>query len=319
MLENYDKAVSLFLANMRGNSLAENSVESYSRTFQMFRRTLVEHGFTCPCVPAVIAFKEDKADVALTSLALYLGHLRQLSDFGVETKCFDEGFVTDNCMPPRRKVAAERKKEYDHILTEAQVEALITAQAPTKGRKPHTWLREKAETVLLLQSGLRNSELRALTPNDLDWENVAIHARETKGDKPRYVPFNETAQEAVRAYLNSGLRPAWVGDDEALFGCVSRDSGKWKPMDRRKLSERILYYTKSILGEEAACRTHALRHGYASVLLEHDVPMQLISESLGHANPATTAIYAKRLTKEAPAQTIGGILDAALKKKQNTA
>lgn len=311
MLEKYDKATAQFLKNMESNGLSKNSIESYARTFRMFREFMVQSEICEPTPSAVLDFKRFKSEGAgLTTIALYITHLRLLSNFCVENKIFDKEFITNGAMPPRKKVAAERCKEYSHTLTEEQIAKLISAEKPEYGRRSPSWLREKAETVLFLQSGLRNSELRSLTPFDLDWENNLIYARVTKGNKPRYVSFPRTAQNAVREYLNSGFRPCYVGEHAPLFGYINRSTGQWMPMDRKKLSERIFYYTKSVLGEEAACRTHALRHGYASCLLEHDMPMQYISESLGHSSVATTTIYAKRLTKNTPAKEIGNLLNS---------
>lgn len=317
MFENYDKAVDLYLSNMRSNDLSSDTISSYSRTFRMFRDSMEEYGYTQPCVSAVVDFKSSKGEaVSLTTLSLYCTHLRLLCDFGVTLGLFEENFIPDNLLPPKKKVAAERKKEYNHVLSEEDVQKLINADKPLHGRKPQTWLREKAIVTLLLQSGLRNSELRALTPDDLDWASSAIYARVTKGDKPRPVPFPQTAQEAVKSFLTSGLRPAYVSSSEPLFGNLSRKSGKWVPMERSKLSERIHYYTKSVLGEASACRSHALRHGYASLLIEKDVPIQYISETLGHSSVSTTTIYAKRLTKAAPAQAIGAVLDSVISAKK---
>ena len=309
MFENYDKCVSLYLSNMKRNCLSADSIDSYARTFRMFRESMETEGYTEACPAAVVAFKLSKTDLALTSLALYFTHLRLLAEFGVELGIFAENFVPDAIMPPKKKVAAERNKEYDHVLSEDQIIQLLTADKPNFGRKSCTWLREKAEVALLLQSGLRNSELRSLTLEDLDFEHGIIHARITKGDKPRCVSFPRTAQNAVREYLSSPLHPTWVKPSEPVFGLVDPKSGEWEGMGRVQLSARINYFTKAVLGEEYACRTHALRHGYSSVLLEHGVDIQQISESLGHSSVQTTTIYAKRLTAETPAQNIDSVFD----------
>ena len=186
--------------------------------------------------------------------------------------------------------------------------ALITAERPVYGCLPSTWLREQAEVALMVQSGLRNTELRTLRPCDLDWENGVIVPNQTKGDKTRSVAFPAAAQRAVKKYVESPLRPDWVGDDEPLFGVVTR-SGAWRGMERSELSDRVYNYTKSILGEEKACRTHAARHCYASVLLEHGVDMQYISETMGHSSVATTKIYAARFSVNAPAMAVARVFN----------
>ncbi|MBQ2641328.1 MAG: tyrosine-type recombinase/integrase [Lachnospiraceae bacterium] len=308
MFKNYDLLVKNYLANMESNELSPRTIESYALTFRLFRESMERNGFEEATPAALSAFKNEPGR-GITTKALYLTHLRLLSDYGVSHGYIEAPFYLDSDKIPSKKVTVARQKPYEHVLTEADMVALITAERPVYGRKPATWLREKAEVTLMVQSGLRNLELRTLRPCDLDWENGVIYPAETKGDKARAVAFPAAARNAVREYLESGLRPVWVPEDAPLFGNVGSD-GTWKSMERHQLSARVLYYTNSILGEEKACRTHAARHCYASVLLEHGVDMQYISESLGHASTATTKIYAARFNVSAPAVSIASVLDA---------
>ena len=311
MFKAYDKAVALFEASMRRDEWSSASMESYGGTYRRFRESMERNGFEDICPQAVVAFA-DENNWSMTTLNLYMTHLRELSEYAVALHIFAENAVPDEIMPSKRKLAAAKKKEYSHILTEEQIEKLLNAEAPVYTRRPATWLREKAEVVLLFQSGLRNSELRALTPADLFWEKKALYARVTKGDKPRVVPFPAASQFAVKAYLASGIRPATAGDNEPLFGCVDRFTGAWKELGRQQLSALIKNHTASVLGEEASCRTHAMRHASASFLLEKGASIESISEVLGHAQPSTTRIYAQRLTKTAVAESIGDILDTPI-------
>lgn len=305
-MKKYDALVKNYIANMETNGLSKSSIDSYGRTFRLFRESMEKNGFDEPTPAAVLAFKQEPGRSA-TTLSLYLTHLRLLSAF-----CASMGgspFYSDVLNVPKKLVARERRKPYEHVLTERDMIALVTAKRPTQGRKSPNWLREKAEVTLMVQSGLRNLEIRTLRPCDLDWENGVIVPSQTKGDKIRAVAFPAAAQSAVREYLGSGLRPEWVGDDEPLFGSVT-ESGQWRPMDRSELSHRVYYYTKSILGEEKACMTHAARHCYASVLLEHGVDMQYISETMGHSSVATTKIYAARFSVNAPAASVASVFDS---------
>lgn len=306
-MKRYDAAVSAYIENMKNNELSPATVESYSRTFRYFRESMLRHGFEDVQPAAVMSFKSD-LQVSIVSLNLYMSHLRQLSQFAARYG-FSDPFIFDDAMPPKGKVAKAKKKPYNHVLSVEQIQALITAEHPNYGHKPHTWLREQAEVTLMLLSGARNSELRSLCIEDLDWENQVMHLRVTKGDKPRMVPFTAAAQKAVRAYLSSGLRPDAPG---VLFGCVSRKTGQWKPLTRTQLSELVYNYTGSILGEDFACRTHAQRHGFASAALELGVAVDDISSVLGHANTAVTAIYAQRLNPAKHAAGIGAVLDSAI-------
>lgn len=307
MFEKYDRAVEAYVTTMKRNELSADSIKSYTKTFQLLRESMERNGYADVCMDAVWKFA-DGAGVKATSLALYLTHIRALSNRAVSREIVAAPFFDEDMMPSKKKLNTERSKPYEHVLTDEDAEALINCEKPTHGRKSPTWLREKAEVTMLLQSGLRNSEIRSLRPCDLDWENGVAFPQDTKGDKPRAVVFSQAAQNAVRAYLESGLRPARLGDEDWLFGSVDK-RGNWNQMTRVELSERIKYYTKAVLGEEKSCRSHAMRHCYASVLLENNVPMELISETMGHASVATTKIYAARFSVNAPAMAVANVFN----------
>ena len=307
MFEKYDAAVDAYVTTMKRNELSPDSIRSYTKTYRLLRESMEKNGYTDICADAVWKFA-DNAGVKATSLALYLTHIRALSNRAVSRDIVDKPFFDEDMMPSKKKLNTERAKPYEHVLTDKDAEELISCERPKYARRSPMWLREKAEVTLLLQSGLRNSEIRSLRPCDLDWENGVAYPQDTKGDKPRAVVFSEAAQNAVQAYLESGLRPSTVGEDEWLFGSVDK-AGNWNQMSRTELSERIKYYTKAVLGEEKSCRSHAMRHCYASVLLENNVPMELISETMGHASVATTKIYAARFSVNAPAMAVANVFN----------
>lgn len=307
MFERYDRAVDAYVTTMKRNELSDDSIVSYSKTFRLLRESMERNGYTDVCMDAVWKFA-DTAGVKATSLALYLTHIRCLSERAVSRGIVDKPFFDVDMMPSKKRLNTEKNKPYEHVLTDKDAELLISCVSPMYGRKSPTWLREKAEVTMLLQSGLRNSEIRSLRPCDLDWENGVAYPQDTKGDKPRAVVFSEAAQKAVREYMDSDLRPDYVGDTDFLFGTVGKD-GTWRQMDRDKMSDRIKYYTKAVLGEEKSCRSHAMRHCYASVLLENDVPMELISETMGHSSVATTKIYAARFSVNAPALAVANVFN----------
>ena len=307
MFEKYDRAVDAYVATMKRNELSEDSIRSYTKTFRLLRESMERNGYDEVCADAVWKFA-DNAGVKATSLALYLTHIRALSGRAVSRGIVDKPFFDTDMMPSKKKLNTERNKPYEHVLTDKDAEELINCAKPTHGRKSPTWLREKAEVTMLLQSGLRNSEIRSLRPCDLDWENGVAYPQDTKGDKPRAVVFSQAARDAVAAYLDSGLRPNDLSDEDWLFGSVHFD-GTWHQMSRTELSERIKYYTKAVLGEEKSCRSHAMRHCYASVLLENNVPMELIADTMGHSSVATTKIYAARFSVNAPAMAVANVFN----------
>lgn len=299
MFEKYDLVVSMFTENAEANELSAETIGSYARSFKYYREFLEANGFEEACIAGTAQWKIALSkSVNITSADLYLHHVSYLSTFATEMQIFAEPFMSDKLFPSRKALKKERDAEYEHVLDKNDANALIFAEKPVYAKMGHTFLRSKAIVTLTVMSGLRNIELRNLALSDLHFDDGYIYARVTKGDKPRYVPFPEVAQNAVNAYLNSGLRPSTLSNSDFLFGTVARD-GTWRQLARTELSELIYKYEKSIIGEEKASRSHALRHCFASVCLTDGLDLDSISRILGHADTRITAkVYAKDLEPE---------------------
>jgi site-specific recombinase XerD len=146
---------------------------------------------------------------------------------------------------------------------------------------PAVRARDDAVLELLYGSGLRVGELCGLDVGAVD----ATRGRVVvwgKGGRQRQVPVNQTTAAAVRRWLKLG-RPAMVTDDqpsEALF--LNRRGRRLSPRDVRRIVDR-----------RAASPTHphALRHSFATHLLDGGADLRAVQELLGHADLATTQIY----------------------------
>ena len=322
MFEKYDSAVGMYMSNCRTNECTKATMETYSNVFRFYREFLEQNGFEEASAMATLKWKEHltsndgKKSVSFRTLDMYLRILKYLSDFAVDTCIYSAPFVVEKMFPPKKQVSKEKNKEYNHVLTAADAVALINAQRyTTEGRRtPRTFLREKAIVTTLLTSGMRNIEIRNLTINNLNFATGTIYCEITKGGKPRYVPFTEEAQAAINSYLNSGLRPFELPDSAPLFGVVTND-GDWRPLERQELSDNVYSYVSGVLGSEKASRSHALRHAFGSINLTSGVPMEPISNILGHSRLETTAIYARDLEPELTASNFGKLVSRMLKEE----
>lgn len=148
-------------------------------------------------------------------------------------------------------------------------------------------LRDRALFELAYASGLRAEELV-----DLDVASVGFDAEETrvegKGAKTRIVPTGEAALRAIARYLERG-RPALDAGDgqQALF--LSKSGRRLSTSDvRRRL--RVWARHAAVQG---GLSPHALRHSFATHLLEGGADLRAIQELLGHASISTTQIYTR--------------------------
>ncbi|MEY2458724.1 MAG: integrase/recombinase XerC, partial [Acidimicrobiaceae bacterium] len=145
--------------------------------------------------------------------------------------------------------------------------------------------RDDAVLELLYGSGLRVSEVCSLKVGDVDprrkWLSVW-----GKGAKERRVPLSAPAAAAVREWLAHGRNdaidasPATAAATDALF--VNRRGRPLTPRDVR----RILDHRSPV-----PTHPHALRHTFATHLLDGGADLRAVQELLGHADLATTQIY----------------------------
>ncbi len=173
----------------------------------------------------------------------------------------------------------KREKRLPRVLSEEEMRRLLSF--PLKARTK-TGLRDMALLELLYSSGLRISELCQLNVEDVDvWTGmVRVFG---KGSREREVPVGETAQKAIRAYVES--RPKALRRGVALF---------LNPRGFR-LSDRGARGIVSKWVRTAALRhqisPHAFRHSFATHLLNRGCDLRSVQEMLGHRNLTTTQNY----------------------------
>lgn len=150
--------------------------------------------------------------------------------------------------------------------------------------------RDLAIYELLYSSGLRVGELAALSVLDLDLDNGWVRVI-GKGDKERYVPVGSRAVRAISAYLElrRDLKPSKgrLQQDGHLFL-----NARGLPLSSRSI-RRIL---KSFLDRAGLARDaspHALRHSFATHMLQGGADLRSIQELLGHSSLSTTQRYTK--------------------------
>ena len=138
--------------------------------------------------------------------------------------------------------------------------------------------RDRAVLELLYAAGLRVSELCGL-----DRRGVDLAARTVtvlgKGGKERRLPIHDRAAATLGEWLRLG-RAEMPGPPEAVF--VNQRGSRLGPRDVRRILDRLA---------AAPTHPHALRHTFATHLLDGGADLRVVQELLGHASLATTQIY----------------------------
>jgi len=146
-------------------------------------------------------------------------------------------------------------------------------------------LRDRAMLELAYSCGLRAAEVIDLNVDSPDFDGERLRV-EGKGSRTRFVPMGEPAQDALSRYLERGRR-ALVGTavEDALL--VSKSGRRLHPSDvRRRL--QVWVREAAIAG---GVSPHALRHSFATHLLEGGADLRSIQELLGHSSLSTTQVY----------------------------
>ncbi|RYF80949.1 MAG: site-specific tyrosine recombinase XerD [Comamonadaceae bacterium] len=183
--------------------------------------------------------------------------------------------------PTLRLLPARQAMRVPKTLSEAQVEALLTA--PDLGTP--LGLRDRAMLELMYASGLRVSELVALMHFDLSLNDGVVRVR-GKGDKERLVPFGAEARLWIERYLAESRAVILGGQQSADLFVTARGGGM-----TRAMFWVIVKKQAHAAGIHVPLSPHTLRHAFATHLLNHGADLRAVQMLLGHADISTTTIY----------------------------
>lgn len=246
-------------------------------TLQAYRRDLAQ--FFDYCARAGI---EDVRDVERRHARRYLAFLdtRGYSRASIIRKASasrafynDAGRRGDVDTNPFEDVARLRKaKSLPHALPSRTVingiESIDTSTA--------VGLRDRAIIDTLYSTGLRISELASLSVDEVGRDLLTV---EGKGRKVRQVPIGRPAQESISRYLENGRGALATADAERALWVGVRGG----PLDSRGI--------RRVVKKRLATFPHALRHSFATHLLEGGADLRTVQDLLGHTDLATTQIY----------------------------
>ncbi len=161
----------------------------------------------------------------------------------------------------------------------------------TPGKQDTFMSRDRAIMELIYSTGMRVAELVSRNIVDLDFGTGMLRVR-GKGNKERLVPVGRPAKEAVRTWLpdRKGLIAARAGrgrevEKEALFL-----NGRGSRLTTRSVERMVKGYGERS-GITQTVTPHALRHSFATHLLEMGADLRSVQELLGHASLSTTQRY----------------------------
>lgn len=167
------------------------------------------------------------------------------------------------------------RQRIPEVLTRDEARALLTTPNPNYP----TGQRDLCIIKLMLNSGLRSSEVLNLTWKDVDLQTGRLSVRHGKGNKDRQVWVNDSTLELMRSWRERS--PECPYCFPTLHGTRIHNQALWEMMKRRG--------KKAGIAKEV--HPHMLRHTYATELYRETKDIRLVQKALGHAHLSTTMIY----------------------------
>ncbi len=184
--------------------------------------------------------------------------------------------------PSTRLSAPKPDSRLPRVLGHAELHQLLEPDpAPASGQPDEVDRRDDAVLELLYGSGLRVAELCGLDVVDVDLPRRLVTVT-GKGSKQRQVLIHDRCAAVLRDWLD-GPREVFMGSEspaEALF--FNRRGHRLGPRDVRRLLDRR---------SPVPTHPHALRHSFATHLLDGGADLRVVQELLGHASLQTTQVY----------------------------
>jgi site-specific recombinase XerD len=278
--EPWVEALVAFDRDLSTRDAAERTREAYSTDLAQLARWAEDRGVG----PVEMTHKE---------LRLYAAHLGEsgMSKATVARKLAAIGAFYSTLVrlgrvganPAELVPAPKREQHLPRVLDQDEAAALldrIPARTPLE-------VRDRALLEVAYSCGLRAEEIVGLDCSSLDFESERIRV-EGKGGKTRLVPVGEQARDALHRYLDRA-RGSLVSDPDELALFVSKSGRRLHSSDiRRRL--KVWVDNAAIAG---GVSPHALRHSFATHLLQGGADLRAIQELLGHSSISTTQVYTK--------------------------
>ncbi len=169
-------------------------------------------------------------------------------------------------------------------------EALKLIRQPNK--RYITGLRNRAIISLMLNCGLRVSEVTSLKPNDINITDGKLRVVNGKGQKDRDIPFiSESTLDLLRDWKNKKPK----GSKHFFTTLVDRKNDRFSSKKGQKLSDRYIQFMIKRYARKAGINKdvtpHTLRHSFSTDFYKRTKDIEALRKILGHSDISTTQIY----------------------------
>ena len=291
MKKHIEDAFTNWLGNLKEvRNLSDNTLISYKHDVKSFIEFISTHTGSEVSIKylndmkisdfrSFLSYLRNK-DISSTSIARIISSLKSFFNYLLNINLI-ESTVVQSLRTPKQKKSLPRP-----ISSELAIETIKHAQDMEKEK----WIgmRNKSILMLLYGCGLRISEALNLNFEDINENDYLII--KGKGNKERMVPLMDYVKNDIENYIHECPKN-FMKDDPLFVG---------KRLDR--LSPRIIQYVlekiRHNLSLPETATPHALRHSFATHLLDSGGDLRTIQELLGHSSLSTTQKYTKVETEK---------------------
>jgi len=280
-----EKAVARFIRSLQERNASAHTIKAYRTDLEEFSAYVGPQGWSDIDHVLIRGYLSSLYERGLskTSVARALAAIRSLYRWLAQ-----EGVLDHN---PAKLVATPKlPKKLPRVPTIEEVNTVLDSQLTESSAFAE---RDRVILELLYGCGIRNSELIGINLDDIRWSNEVVLVR-GKGKKERYVPFGESAAEAVKAYLPR--RQQVLGETKRTTERALLVNLRGSRLTTRSVG-RIVKQVAVSKGLSPDVHPHTLRHAFGTHMLEEGADLRAIQEMLGHERLATTQRYTQLTVK----------------------
>ncbi len=275
---------SRFQSSCEKKGYSQVTTEHYVKQSSYLMDYLAAQGmndFTAVTLDTVNAYIRTLAGFSYKTVEQHICSLRAFFRF-----LYQEGIMPDDLAAKMPMVKARKQTAIPSVWTHEELKQLVGAidQGSPKGR------RDYAIILIACRLGLRCTDIKNLCFENFNWTEKKICFTQSKTGQPMELPLVPDVGWAVIDYLRYG-RPKV--DSSRIF---VRHMAPFLPFAEGDHLDQLIrtYMVKAHIPMRGKHRgMHSLRHTMASVLLEKDTPLPVISDIIGHLDTNSTAVYLK--------------------------
>ncbi len=280
----YDAACDSFIKDAKRRGLRVDTISYYRTQFGTFRRYLIIIE-KCELISKVLRQDidgfieyEQRRRISDNTINIRLRALRALFRY-----LHDMKYIAVNPMVkyPLLKV----RKDNIQTFSIKQLKQLLGAA----DRRTFTGFRDYTFMLLILETGLRLSEITAVELEDIKFPEGQIFVRHTKGHLHRYVPIQHKMKEQLRRYM----KIRGTCETQRLFVTISG-----KAMKRNALQKIVGKYGVKADIKGVRCSPHTLRHTFAKLSVMNGAGIFELQKILGHSTMEMVKTYVNLYSSE---------------------